>query len=112
MIDQLMAFLLPATSWLLVAGAFALAFQNFRYIRRNCSRRQHLHFGFAILAFYLGGLYLTAALEPTIWFIRSGLATKIGIGVLFYMIYSVTKMDEGDFRLDERIGRGRCDDDV
>ena len=104
--------LLPASSWLIVIGAFALAIQNFRYLRRNCSRRQNLHFGFALLAFYLGGLYLTAAIEPAIWFIRSGLATKIGIGVLFYMIYSVTKMDEGDFRLDERIGRGRCDDDV
>ena len=99
--------LLPVSSWLIVLAAFALACQNFRYLRRNCSRRQNLHFGFTILAVYLGGLYLTAAIEPTIWFIRSGLATKIGIGILFWMMYTVTKMDEEDYRLNDRIGRDR-----
>lgn len=97
--------LLPVSSWLIVLAAFGLAVQNFRYLRRNCSRRQNLHFGFALLAFYLGGLYLTAAIEPTIWFIRSGLATKLGLAILFWMMYTVTRMDEEDYRLNDRIGR-------
>ena len=97
--------LLPASSWLIVLAAIALAAQNFRYLRRNCTRRQNMHFGFAILSIYMGGLYLIAALDPTIWVIRSGIATKIGIVILFWMVYKVTYMDESDFRLSERIGR-------
>lgn len=104
MID-ITTFILRASSWALVIFAFALAIQNVRYLRKNCTRRQNLHFGFAVLAIYLGGLYLTAAIQPDIWFIRSGLATKIGIGILFWMLYTVTKADETDYRLDDRIGR-------
>ena len=106
-VTAILDILLPVSSWLIVIGAAALAIQNLQYLRRNCTRRQNVHFAFTLLAIYMGALYLIAAIEPTVWIIRSGIATKIGIGILFWMMYKVTRMDEADYRLEDRIGRDR-----
>lgn len=91
-------YLTQLSSWLVFLAALGVALQNFIYLRRNCSRRQSTHFAFLVLALYMSGLYLMAATTPTIWLIRSGIATKIGIMILLWMIYSITRMDAQDER--------------
>lgn len=88
----------PITSWVVFIAAAGVFIQNFLYLKRNRHRRQDMHFAFATLSLYMASLYLIAALDPAVWIIRTGIATKIGIIILLYMIFSITHMDENEQR--------------
>lgn len=93
--------LLPtATSWLVFIAALLVACQNLLYLTKNFTRRQNMHFSFALLALYMAALYFMAIVAPTTWLIRSGIATKVGILILFWMVAKITYMDERDTRRD------------
>lgn len=99
-----MTILNTLTSWIVFIFALAVIVQNIVYLKRNYRRRPLFHFAVGLLAIYMAGLYFTAAIDPTVYIIRSGLATKTGIIILFYLLWTVTKLDIEDYRLEDRIG--------
>lgn len=97
--------IISLSSWLVFGAALFIFAQNLRYLfilnKRTDRRlrRQSLHFGFCLISLYLAALYLLAALNPAnIYLIRSGLASKAGILIIFAMLYLVTRQDQFDTR--------------
>ncbi len=91
--------LTTATTVLVALGAFVILVQQILYLRSDTfTRRAPLHLATALLSFYFFALNLYTAFDSTLYIIRAGILSRLGIIVLFVLLWLYTQADNSEVR--------------
>ena len=77
----------------LLAALFA-GVQAVRLVRRN-SHVAQVGFAWLVIVVYVCGVYTTALLDPSIYIIRSGIMTRLGLILAFFVaVYTLRRIEK------------------